>query len=544
MPGAAGPDPFALRHEVHYGRVVRCYRQRPSGVWAMFEEAVARAPNAVAAVDGPLRHTYAELSRLVERCSTRLRALNVGPGDRVALLLDNRTDILVALLAIARIGAISVPMNIRQRRPETAFALQNCGAVLLIHEAAIADQLPSFEEAPSIRTRLAVDETRRLWDGSDENAAPPTPADQESPFCILYTSGTTGRPKGAVLTHLGVVTSCMGAQQHLNLHDGESTVLCVPASHVTGVILVLLLMVRVAGKTVMQRGFKARQFLELAASERMTYVIMVPAMYTLCLMEAAYESVDLSSWRVGAYGGAPMPEAVLQSLAAKTPGLALSNCYGATETTSPAVIMPSPETPGRLHQLGRPLSYCDLIVMSEDGEETAPGEQGEIWIAGPMVVPGYWNNPEATAQAFSGGFWKTGDLGAVDADGFVSIFDRKKDVINRGGYKVYSVEVENTLVAHASVVEAGVVGRPCPVLGERVEAFVVTNTAVDPEDLRAYCAEQLSDYKVPDHITVVEGALPRNPNGKLLKTVLRQWVQERTPTARMRSTTWWSAATS
>jgi O-succinylbenzoic acid--CoA ligase len=246
-------------------------------------------------------------------------------------------------------------------------------------------------------------------------------------------------------------------------------------------------------------------------------------------MDETYESVDLSSWRVGAYGGAPMPEAVLQSLAAKTPGLALSNCYGATETTSPAVIMPPEETPGRLHQLGRPFAYCDLIVMSEDGEETAPGEQGEIWIAGPMVVPGYWNNPEATAAAFCGGFWKTGDLGAVDADGFVSIFDRKKDVINRGGYKVYSVEVENTLVAHAAVVEAGVVGRPCPVLGERVEAFVVTNAAVDPADLRAYCAEQLSDYKVPDHITVVEGVLPRNLNGKLLKTVLRQWVLDRTP---------------
>jgi O-succinylbenzoic acid--CoA ligase len=518
---------FDLRHETHHGRVVRCYASRPSSVFNMFEQALARAPGQVAVVDGDDRLTYAELDMLVARTARRLHDAGVCQGDRVALLLDNRADFVAALLATAFLGAISVPMNIRQRRPETAYAVNDCGAVALVHEASLVDQLPSDEEAPSLRCRISVGDEQHVWDEVGEvGDLAPQPIAEDEPFCILYTSGTTGRPKGAILTHFGVVTSCIGAEDHLGLGDGESTVLCVPASHVTGVLLVLLLMVRTAGKTVMQRGFKARRFLEIAAAEQMTYVIMVPAMYTLCLMDEAYDSFDLSSWRVAAYGGAPMPEAVAASLGEKHPTLTLSNIYGATETTSPAVLMPAALTRSRLAQVGRPMSYCDLLVMDDEGREVAPGEQGEIWIAGPMVIPGYWNNPEATAGAFVNGYWKSGDIGSLDADGYLSLFDRKKDVIIRGGYKVYSVEVENVLMSHDAVVEAGVVGRPCPVLGERVEAFVTTCAPVEEAELRGYCAERLSDYKVPDNVRIVETPLPRNPNGKLLKTALRAWVQE------------------
>jgi len=515
-----------LRREVHHGRVVRCHADRPADVFEMFAEAVRRAPDAVAVVEGESRWTYAALAARAERCAARLSSLGLAAGDRIGILLDNRADYLTLLVAAARLGLIAVPMNIRQRAPETAYALNDSGAVALIHEESLADQLPERAELPQLRHWLTHSAEAAHWDG--DNAAPVLPersaVGEDNPLCILYTSGTTGRPKGAVLTHLGILSGCIGSQEHLGLRDGEAMILSVPASHVTGILLVLLLSVRVAGKVVMQRAFKARTFLALAEAERMSYTIMVPAMYKLCLMEPDYAAFDLSSWRIGAYGGAPMAEATIEALAAHTPQLTLVNIYGSTETTSPAVMMPLGEGPQRPDKVGRALPYADILVMDAGGRECSPGEQGEIWIAGPMTVPGYWNNAEATARNFTDGYWKSGDIGTKDADGYLRVLDRMKDMINRGGFKIYSVEVENVLMAHEAVAEAVVVGRPCPVLGERVEAFVVVKDAVAETGLRDFCALRLSDYKVPDHIYVVDGPLPRNPNGKLLKNVVREWL--------------------
>jgi acyl-CoA synthetase (AMP-forming)/AMP-acid ligase II len=350
---------------------------------------------------------------------------------------------------------------------------------------------------------------------------------EDEPCCILYTSGTTGKPKGAVLTHFGIVTNCIGSEAALELRLQESMILSVPASHVTGLLLVILLAVRVSGKIVIQRQFKAAAFLELAQRERMTYAIMVPAMYNLCLLQPGFTAFDLSSWRVGAFGGAPMPEATIDALSQCVPSLALVNIYGATETTSPAVMMPPGDLRGRTEKVGKPLPYCDIRIMDEAGRELPSGVCGEIWIAGPIIIPYYWNRPDANAADFVGGYWKSGDLGAVDADGYLSLLDRKKDMINRGGFKIYSVEVENVLMRHDAVVEAAVVPCPCPVLGERVEAFAVVNADVNPAELRALCAGLLSDYKVPDHVEIVPGPLPRNANGKLLKGEMRQWAIDR-----------------
>ena len=219
-----------------------------------------------------------------------------------------------------------------------------------------------------------------------------------------------------------------------------------------------------------------------------------------------------------------MPAATIEELGRHCPQLSLVNIYGATETSSPAVMMPLGEGPQRPTSVGRALPYARIIVVDDNGQQVPPGEQGEIWIAGPMTIPSYWNNADATAASFTGGYWRSGDIGVMDAEGYISVLDRKKDMINRGGFKIYSVEVENMLMAHDAVTEAGVVGRPCEVLGERVIAFVVTRDAVEADALRAFCAANLSDYKVPDQVHIVEGPLPRNPNGKLLKTALRDWL--------------------
>lgn len=525
MEATDGPQ---LRRELHHGRVVSCHADRPADVFAMFAGAARRAPESTAVVDGAERWTYAMLAARVERCAARLAALGLGAGDRIGILLDNRADYLTVLLAAARSGVIAVPMNIRQRAPETAYALADSDAAAVIFEQGLAGELPPQADLPRVRHWLPYPAEAAHWDGPHDLPDLPerSAAQEDDPFCILYTSGTTGRPKGAVLTHLGVITSCIGSQHHMGLSDGDAMALAVPASHVTGIVLVLMLGMRIAGKILVQRGFKARAFLEAAQTERLSYAIMVPTMYKLCLMEPDYAAFDLSSWRIGAYGGAPMPEATIAALAMQSPQLALVNIYGSTETTSPAVMMPLGEGARRPDKVGRPLPYADIVIMDDAGQECPPGRQGEIWIAGAMTVPRYWNNPDATKAGFAAGYWKSGDIGTMDEQGYVRVLDRKKDMINRGGYKIYSAEVENVLMAHEAIIEAVVVGRPCPVLGERVVAFAVASTPVTQDDLRALCASHLSDYKVPETIRLVEGPLPRNANGKLVKQDVRAWLAD------------------
>jgi acyl-CoA synthetase (AMP-forming)/AMP-acid ligase II len=244
----------------------------------------------------------------------------------------------------------------------------------------------------------------------------------------------------------------------------------------------------------------------------MTHTVLVPAMYNLCLLERDFERHDLSRWRIGGYGGAPMPPATIARFAEKLPHLGLMNLYGATETTSPATMMPAHETARHPDSVGRVVPCGEMRVEPD----------GELWIKGPMVVRGYWNDRAATAREFTDGFWHSGDIGSIDAEGFVYVRDRKKDLINRGGYKVYSVEVEGALAEHPSVLEAAVVARPCPVLGERVHAFVaLKESRISETELQAFCAERLADYKVPETFTFQSEPLPRNANGKVLKRELR-----------------------
>jgi O-succinylbenzoic acid--CoA ligase len=309
----------------------------------------------------------------------------------------------------------------------------------------------------------------------------------------------------------------------MGLRTGDRSALAVPASHVTGLIAIIAAMVHVGGAVVVLPQFKAQDFLATMAAERITHTLMVPAMYTLALMQPGLDGAALAHWRIGGYGGAPMPVATIDALGERLPGLTLVNAYGATETTSPATMMPPGLTRAHADSVGIALPCADLRVMDDAGRELPPGEAGELWIGGPMVVPGYWDNPEATAANFTAGYWHSGDLGSIDADGFVRLFDRKKDMLNRGGFKIYSVEVENTLMAFPGVVEAAVVGRPCPVLGERVHAFIhAPGIAPDDAAVRAHCAARLTDYKVPETITWSDTPLPRSATGKLLKRVMRE----------------------
>ena len=518
----------AMRLEAHYrDRVVRCFADRPCSVHAMLLEAVDRNPQGVALVCGAQRLTYTDLLALSDRVAGGLVARGIRSGDRVALLLGNRIEFVVTLLAAVRIGAIAVPISIREQTPGLAYMLSHCAASLLVHEADLADLLPSPADLPALHTRIAAggscagsqDFSTLLADGPAPQAAP---VQEEDTTAILYTSGTTGRPKGAMLTHLGVVHSSMHYQIAMGLGSADSSICAVPLSHVTGLVALITTMLRCAGKLVIMPAFKAADFLRLAAAERMTHTLMVPAMYNLCLLQADFDRHDISSWRIGAYGGAPMPVATIATLADKVPSLTLMNCYGSTETTSPSTLMPPGQTATHNDTVGAPLACAEMRVMDSDGRELPPDTLGELWIKGPMVVRGYWDNPEATASNFTGGFWHSGDIGSIDPRGYVKVVDRMKDMINRGGYKIYTIEVENVLYAHPAVQECAVVSKPCPVLGERVHAFVMLKEAgtIAPA-LTEFCRLRLSDYKVPESFTFSLTPLPRNANGKLVKRDLR-----------------------
>ena len=497
----------------------------------MVSEAVSKNPDGEALVCGNRRMTWREVARQSADIAAGLRKLGVQRGDRVALLLGNRIEFVLALFGAAHLGAVTVVLSTRQQKPEIAYVLTDSGAKFLIHEATLANRLPDSRDVPDLQHRIAVDDEANVSRFSkliDDGAAQqPAEIGEQDTAMILYTSGTTGRPKGAMLGHCNIIHSAMVFVSCLQLTAADRSIAAVPLAHVTGVVANIMTMVRCAGTLIIMAEFKAAEYLKVAAAERVSYTVMVPAMYNLCLLQPAFDDYDLSSWRIGGFGGAPMPVATIERLKTRIPGLKLANCYGSTETTSPSTIMPGELTAAHIDSVGLPCPGAEIIVVDANGHELPRGEIGEIWIRSASVIKGYWNNPTATAENFTGGFWHSGDLGSIDQQNFVRVFDRQKDMINRGGLKIYSAEVESVLSGHASVLESAIIAKPCPVLGERVHAVIVTrDDGVTDAELRAWCAERLSDYKVPETMALTSELLPRNANGKVMKRQLREaWAR-------------------
>ena len=514
-------DRGKLRAEVHWDRVIACYPERATDLANQIAKIAADRPDAVAVVEGEERLRYADLYVQAGSLAAVLAAGGVGAGDRVAVMLANGVDAVRAVVAILRLGAVLVAVGTRSRAAELDYICADCAPSAVIYGPEFADVIAAASSTPAARFDVSASAWRTAITRCD-SPPPVAPADEEALFAILYTSGTTGKPKGAMLTHLGAVHSCLHWRDAFGLSDEERTLVCVPWAHVSGLCGVIMPFLYLGGTLIMLPEFKRRAALELAERERITHALMVPAMYGLCLLEPDLADFDLTSWRIAAYGGAPMPEPTIARFAAAFPWLAMCNAYGATETTSPATIMPPGEGTARADSIGRVVACADIRVMDDQGREVPPGTHGELWIAGPMVVPGYWRNPEATAASFVGGYWKSGDIGSIDADGYVRIADRKKDMIIRGGFKIYPAEVESVLARLEGVVEAAVVGRDDTIMGEAVVAFVTAEGgALTPERVREWCAEHLSDYKVPAEVVIEATALPRNANGKIQKAELR-----------------------
>lgn len=528
----------ATRVETHYGdRSIRCFVDRPANLDAMFRGTAQANPVQEALVFEGRRLDYATLDAEVDAHARGLVAAGIVKGDRVALFAGNHADCLIALLAIVRSGAICVPIGIRQQKAELAFILNQCGARMLLFDAASASRIPDAADVPDLEMKVVCEGEAggdvRAWSSFRDDGDGPTCAGaiaEEDTAFLMYTSGTTGFPKGAMLSHLGFWHTLRHYQLIFGYRPGHRSLLAIPASHISGLLACVYVMFSVGGCVVVQREFNAGRTLALIEAERVTATIFVPSIYNLLLRHPDFDTFDLSThWRIGHFGGAPMPESTIFALNERLPTLTLLNGYGSTETASAVTLMPFGEGLAHTDSIGRVVPLADIRIMDADGREVPNGQSGELWIGGPSIVRGYWKNPEANARSFDErGAWKSGDVGSIDDDGYVRLYDRIKEMINRGGYKIYSVEVENALNAHDAVIESAVVPHPDPVLGEKVHAFVALRDGIELDDaaivesLKTHCASRLADYKVPDFVTRVDGLLARNANGKLQKSVYRE----------------------
>ncbi len=517
---------FSVSRELHFGdRDVLCYRNRPQNLVSAVARTVERAGTADAVIDANNRLSFEELWRQSGALATSLEFNGLSRGDRIALAMSNRVEFVVAVVAAMRIGAIVVPINIRDSARGFAYILGDSGASIVIVDDALCDLVPAPDELSSLRLVIKTDELTdwiQAHDGVDFDSSSKTcTPNEEDAAVILYTSGTTGDPKGAILTHFNIIHTSMHYQDFWHLDEHERAILAVPASHVTGIVAIIFTNLMNAGCTVMMPRFEPVEFIELAVSESLTWTILVPAMYNLILQSDALTGHNLSSWRVGGFGGAPMPAATVEALADRVPDLELLNAYGSTECTSVVTTVRPGQSIRSATTVGEPVTCCEIRVVVDDAD-VGHGEPGELWLKGPNTVPGYWNKPDKTAASFVDGYWRSGDLGFVDPDGFVVVHDRIDDVINRGGYKIYGVEIENQLIAHPSIIEAAITGRPDATLGHALVAHIYTeDPALDRDAVREFCRRHVASYKIPDEVVFSQQSLPRNANGKILKRQLR-----------------------
>ncbi|HEV8439034.1 MAG TPA: class I adenylate-forming enzyme family protein [Methylomirabilota bacterium] len=525
-----------LVEATHQGRRVRDYPCQPPSVTALLDRAAERCPERDAVVTPSERVTWTEFRAETRRLAAGLyRRHGIKPGDRIGILLVNGLPFCLAVFACALLGAVAVTLSTKLKSGELRFMLENSGArVLLTNAEWWSEVRPLHGRIPCEAFYLTPPQGgavglpppgtrswRSLFD--THGGLPEVAVGEDDPAFIMYTSGTTGKPKGAIGTHHGIISSAITFERCYGLGDGERSLVAVPLFHVTGLIAQLLTMAYLGGTVVVMPMFRADEALRLLDAERVTHMVAAPTVYLMMMMEPEYRRSG-ASLRVLGTGGAPIAPSAVRAIREWLPGCRLHNTYGLTESSSPATVLPDADALTRIASVGRPVPTAELrTVSAETGAECGADAVGELWIHGPMVVPGYWANPEATARGMGDGWLRTGDLARIDADGYVTIMDRIKDMINRGGEKIFCVEVEEVLCGHASVLEAAVVGVSHPVYGEVAKACVVPRPGhvIDPADVRRWVSERLAKYKVPEQVEVLE-TLPRNANGKVVKTALRQ----------------------
>ncbi|MEJ8857393.1 long-chain fatty acid--CoA ligase [Variovorax robiniae] len=490
-----------------------------------------RAPHKPALTCDGVTWSYGELIDRVERMSTVLAAGGVTPGARVGYLGFNDPMFLVVMFAASRIGAIFVPLNFRLTGPELAFIINDAG----IHSLVVGESHIAIID----EVRGGLNSTRYIhraggaegWEAADAlmagapslpmPAAVPTGADDVA--LIMYTSGTTGHPKGAMLTNGNFWANNLNEIFLWDLGSTDVTLNFAPMFHVGGLLCGTMSTLLAGGHVVLQRAFEVQAVLDAIVEYRVTITFGVPAMLLFISQHPSFETADLSSLRSIAVGGAPMPEPLLRLYEARK--IPVQQGYGMTETASMITFLHPDRTADKLGSSGTPPMMTEIRLLdANDQEIDEAGVPGEICVRGSNVMPGYWNRPEVNASIFtSDGWFRSGDIGYRDADGFLFLCDRLKDMVISGGENVYPAEVESVLYDHPDIAEVAVIGAPDERWGERVVAVVAPKPGktMTLEALNAFAGAKLARYKLPKELRIVE-ALPRNPTGKVLKAKLRE----------------------
>ncbi|MGY4708223.1 fatty-acid--CoA ligase FadD5 [Mycolicibacterium sp. CBM1] len=474
--------------------------------------------------------TWAEYDHRVTRLADALSRRGVRFGDRVMILMLNRPEFVEATLAANQLGAIAVPVNFRLTPAELAFLVQDCGAGMIVTESVLADVAKAVRDiVPALSTVVVAgaateDGVLGYEDLIAEEGQPHDPVDipNDSPALIMYTSGTTGRPKGAVLTHTNLSGQAMTAIYTTGPDINHDVgFIGVPLFHIAGIGNTLGgLMLGIPTVIHPLGGFDPGQLLDVLEAERVTGIFLVPAQWqAVCAAQQAKpRDIRLRSL---SWGAAPASDTLLREMSETFPDTKILAAFGQTEMSPVTCMLLGEDAIRKRGSVGKVIPTVAARVVDEDMNDVPVGEVGEIVYRAPTLMAGYWNNPEATAEAFAGGWFHSGDLVRMDADGYVWVVDRKKDMIISGGENIYCAEVENVLAAHPAIVEVAVIGRSHPKWGEvPVAVAAVSEPELRLADLAEFLDERLAHYKHPKGLEVVD-ALPRNPAGKVLKTELR-----------------------
>ena len=483
--------------------------------------------------------TWRALDRRVTALAGALHRRGVEFGDRVLILMLNRTEFFESVLAANRLGAIAVPVNFRMTPSEIAFLVADCQARVIITESVLAEVAVGVRAQDATLATVIVagsdnpadDDTLNYDDllAEDAGAAPLVDIPDDSPALIMYTSGTTGRPKGAVLTHNNLAGQAM-TQMYTNGADINNDIgfIGVPLFHIAGIgssVSGLML-----GRPIViypLGAFDPGELLDVLEAEQVTGIFLVPAQWQAVCAAQRARPRELRL-RVLSWGAAPASDTLLREMSETFPGAEILAAFGQTEMSPVTCMLLGEDAIRKLGSVGKVIPTVSARVVDEDMNDVPVGQVGEIVYRAPTLMAGYWNNPEATAEAFAGGWFHSGDLVRQDDEGYIWVVDRKKDMIISGGENIYCAEVENVLAAHPEIVEVAVIGRAHPKWGEVPVAVVVVRSslgaanqpAFTPPDLDEFLTERLARYKHPKAVEVVE-ALPRNPAGKVLKTELR-----------------------
>ena len=498
------------------------HRPVPSYDWTAYHADLA--PDRVALIDDgrDLTLTYGELEEQVRRLAAWLADQGVTEGDRVAFLAGNTTDIFEALFACAKVGAILVPLNWRLAPPELAFIVGDCTPRVLIYEKEYAETVAGLDVPVTMRLG---DEYAAAKSAADPALAPVVTATHDDPWAILYTSGTTGHPKGAIETHGMFFWNAVNIGSAVGLTAESVNLNVLPTFHTGGLNLYTTPCIRLGAKSINLREFDPERVLHWLASGDVTHFFAVPAIYQFLAEAPGWGDADLSRVESWACGGSAMPVALLERYAER--GIFIRQGMGLTETSPTLFLTDQEHAMSKAGSVGKPVLHTQIRIVDEEGRDVAAGEIGELWAKGPNVTPGYWQRPEANERSFTDGWLHTGDAARMDEDGYVYIVDRWKDMFISGGENVYPAEVEQVLFHHPGVLDVAVIGVADDRWGEVGLAVVVPRDAetFDGDEVIEFCRGKLARFKIPKRVRTID-ELPRNAAGKVLKRQLQAWVAD------------------